>query len=403
MKLIKKEIDKDGGGRITLLPVDKEDLWYIYNVVNEGNTIKSRTVRKVVSDTSGDSSKSAERKVVNLIIRVDRLEYDPMNGSLRVSGKNIGENEFVRIGQHHSIDIQLNSNLSIGKGYWDKIDLELLEESCDPSANADLAVVMMDDSAAEFHLITPHMYILQAKLEMAGKKQARFNEKRIHKFFQQISNNIMQHFTSEKVKAILLGSPTGLNAQYLDYLKSAPLGTIDRSKLLLCKVKSVNRTALQEVFCDSAVLKRIAQTKFAKEIKEVSEFLRRLHIDSNLVTYGYGNVLEACSQGAVETLLISDTLTNAPGERKKITKLIDEAFAFGGSFMKVSPVHTEGQDLMKYTGVAALLRFSSEYLELQAPGTLAKKKDPSINGGSTSEGDIYGGKLLVKGKGACLT
>ena len=48
---------------------------------------------------------------------------------MRISGKNIVENDFVKIGQSHTMDIELNREISISKKYWDLIHLKRIEDS----------------------------------------------------------------------------------------------------------------------------------------------------------------------------------------------------------------------------------------------------------------------------------
>jgi protein pelota len=58
-------------------------------------------------------------------------------------GKNIEENEHVKMGQYHTIDIEVNQPLRIQKERWDAVYLERLKEAADPSAKADVAAVVM--------------------------------------------------------------------------------------------------------------------------------------------------------------------------------------------------------------------------------------------------------------------
>lgn len=47
MKILKRKIIK-GEGFVHLIPTEEEDLWHIYNLVQEGDQVKSLTTRKVV-------------------------------------------------------------------------------------------------------------------------------------------------------------------------------------------------------------------------------------------------------------------------------------------------------------------------------------------------------------------
>jgi protein pelota len=45
MKLIKKDIEKDGHGEITLLPEEPEDMWHTYNLIMVGDRVRASTIR----------------------------------------------------------------------------------------------------------------------------------------------------------------------------------------------------------------------------------------------------------------------------------------------------------------------------------------------------------------------
>ena len=47
MKLVRKAIEKDGSGRVTLRPEVDEDMWHAYNLINEGDQVRSAAVRSV--------------------------------------------------------------------------------------------------------------------------------------------------------------------------------------------------------------------------------------------------------------------------------------------------------------------------------------------------------------------
>ena len=47
MKLLKKEIDREGVGFAHVRPDEVEDFWHLYNLINVGDRVKASTVRYV--------------------------------------------------------------------------------------------------------------------------------------------------------------------------------------------------------------------------------------------------------------------------------------------------------------------------------------------------------------------
>jgi stalled ribosome rescue protein Dom34 len=45
MKLVKKAIEKDQSGFVTLIAEDAEDMWHAYNLISKGDGLKATTIR----------------------------------------------------------------------------------------------------------------------------------------------------------------------------------------------------------------------------------------------------------------------------------------------------------------------------------------------------------------------
>jgi hypothetical protein len=102
MKLIKRNISaKDGSGTIMLCPNTPEDLWHAYNLLQKGDLVRCTTVRKVVKESSTGSTTSSKKRLM-LTIEMKRVDFDPDALQVRLSGKVQSENDFVRMGAHHT-------------------------------------------------------------------------------------------------------------------------------------------------------------------------------------------------------------------------------------------------------------------------------------------------------------
>ena len=97
MRLIKKNIDRGSGGELKLEPEEQEDMWHAYNLVAVGDSLRATTVRKVVQ-TSDTGSSTTMKKRMMLTIEVLGVDYDSAACALRVKGRTIEENDFVKKG-----------------------------------------------------------------------------------------------------------------------------------------------------------------------------------------------------------------------------------------------------------------------------------------------------------------
>lgn len=80
-----------------------------------------------------------------------------------------------------------------------------------------------------------------------------------------------------------------------------------------------------------------------------------------------GHVRAAAELGAVQTLLLTDSLfrTNDVAERRRWVALVDSVKGGGGEVHIFSSAHVSGEQLGQISGAAALLRFPLPELEDQ--------------------------------------
>lgn len=90
-----------------------------------------------------------------------------------MNGKNVKENEFIKLGQYHTLEIELNRPFTVTKEHWDVIYHELLEDISDPMKKADIAALVMQEGLANLCLIKSAMTKTCAKIErnLPKKKQ----------------------------------------------------------------------------------------------------------------------------------------------------------------------------------------------------------------------------------------
>ena len=79
-----------------------------------------------VKDESSTGSSTSNRVRTNLTISIEAIEFDTAACELRVKGKNIQENQYVKMGAYHTIDLQLNQKFTLAKQNWDVISLDRL-------------------------------------------------------------------------------------------------------------------------------------------------------------------------------------------------------------------------------------------------------------------------------------
>ena len=135
---------------VVCIPEEEEDMWHVYNLLQEGDHIRASTMRKVITE-SATGSTGANKVRTTLTVQIESIDYDFDACMLRVKGKNIEENQYVKMGQYHTLDIELNRKFTLSKDEWDSYLLERLDMACDPTKNADLAAIVMNEGS--FHSV----------------------------------------------------------------------------------------------------------------------------------------------------------------------------------------------------------------------------------------------------------
>ncbi|EGE07369.1 translation factor pelota [Trichophyton equinum CBS 127.97] len=408
MRLIKQNIERNGSGSVTLYPEEPEDMWHAYNLIRPNDLLKASAIRRVTT-TSATGTTASSRVHMNLQIRVKSLDFDIQSSQLHVSGQIVVETPYTKIGQHHTLDLELQRNFTLEKevegsslpgdgpgtsaGGWDSVAIEMLKDAVDEGGKrrAEAVAVVMQEGLANICFIGQFQTVLKQKVELTipRKRQGGSDyDKALSKFYQLTLDNLLRliEFNSAtgsslvtpasgsdtSAKPILLASPGFTAAGFQKHVQSVANTTTPSLKPLLQSLIVVHSSSghilsLNEVLQSPAVQTRLSNTKYARETALMDTFYTHLRKDTNKATYGPSEVESAVDQGAVGrgggVLLISNRLFRAPNvrERQRWVSLVDRVRDIeGGEVRVLSSDHESGRRLDGLGGVAAILTFPIE-------------------------------------------
>lgn len=380
MKLLHRDIDKDTSGHVTLLPDEADDLWHAYNLIAEGDVVRASTFRKVQTESATGSSTS-NRVRTTLTIQVETVDFDTHGSVLHLKGRNVAENQYVKMGAYHTLDLEQNRKFTVTKHEWDSVAMERMEMACDATQRADVAAVVMHEGIAHVCLVTSNMTLVKAKIDMCiPRKRKGFaaqHEKGLQKFFDTLMQAILRHINFEIVKCVLVASPGFVKDQFHSYMfqeavkQDIKMLLDNKSKFILVHSSNGFKHSLKEVLADPVVTAKLSDTKAAGEVKALDNFYTLLQTEPSRAFYGIKHVEMGNEGQAVETLLISDNLFRSKNlaERKRYVRLVDSVKENGGEVKIFSSLHISGEQLDQLTGVAALLRFPMPELEDEDSGS----------------------------------
>ncbi|KAI9849396.1 MAG: Translation factor pelota [Thelocarpon superellum] len=385
MRILKKSLDRDGSGSVTLLPEEPEDMWHAYNLIRPRDQLLASALRRVTTESSTGST-SSTRIHTTFLITVQRLDFDSQAAELHISGIIAAENAYTKVGAHHTLDLTLSRPFTLSKAEgWDSVALEALHDATDPTKRAEVVAVVMQEGLANICLITEHQTILRQRVEATIPRKragrAADHDKGLAKFFALVLSTLLRHAdvsnsaSAVSNKPVLLASPGFTAASFLEYTMNHARESNDRALLaqkknfIVVHSSSGHVHALNEVLQSPEVLSRLKDTKYARETRYMEQFLTMLRKDDGRAWYGPREVERAVEKGAVGrgggVLLVSNALfrSHDVGARRRWVRLVDAVKAEGGDARVLSSMHESGQRLEALGGIAALLTFPLEDLD----------------------------------------
>ncbi|XP_057471701.1 protein PELOTA 1 [Actinidia eriantha] len=374
MKIVRRDYVPNGPGSVKMVAEESEDLWLAYNLISEGDSVLAVTVRKVLREAAS-GARDAERVKLKLEIKVEAVDYDKEGSVLRIRGKNILENEYVKIGAFHTLEVELCRPFVLRKEVWDSLALDVLHQASDPTASADLAVVLMQEGLAHILLIGKSVTTTRSRIEASiprkhGPAIAGY-DKALNKFFENVTQAFLKHVDFNVVRCAVIASPGFTKDQFHRHLlleaERRQLRAIieNKSRIILVHTTSGYKHSLREVLDAPSVMDMIKDTKAAQEVRALKDFFTMLSNDPARACYGPKHVEVAHERMAIQTLLITDELFRSSdvATREKYVNFVNSVKHSGGTALVFSSMHVSGEQLAQLTGIAAILRFPLPDLE----------------------------------------
>ncbi len=193
------------------------------------------------------------------------------------------------------------------------------------------------------------------KHRAGGQSAMRFSRLRegaALEFYKRVAELMKKEYLNlENLKGIFLGGPGQTKLELLD--KGQITDQVKRKILALKDVAYTDESGLHELLekCQDD----LAHEGVIEEKNIVQEFLFRLAHDRGKVSYGLEHVKKALDMGAVDKLLLSESLDD-----ETIEELEEMAGKFGTKVIMISVDTREGVQLRDLGKVAGLLRFPIE-------------------------------------------
>lgn len=142
------------------------------DIFSQGDHVRAPAIRRV-QNVSATGSTDSHRVRLNLTLAVTRVEWSPATSAgeasasaadgsntgnaqvstagLSISGRVVSENQHVKMGAFHTLDIEANRTVRIEKEFgWDSIALARVDEACATGRGAEVAAVVCGEGVSCF-------------------------------------------------------------------------------------------------------------------------------------------------------------------------------------------------------------------------------------------------------------
>ena len=205
MKIIEED---QSNGIVKVFPETLDDLWHLSHIIAEGDKVYSKTTRRIQDNGESVRNNAGVKKTFTLGISVEKVSFHIFTGKLRISGTIIsGPEEYIAMGDHHTIEAKLNNRLTIKKEKWSHYAINRVNQAIEASKKLSAMIVVIEDDVADFGLMRQYgiEYYGPVMGNVSGKRIIDKNRKKnIEKFYQNIVDYINKF---ENVHTIILAGP----------------------------------------------------------------------------------------------------------------------------------------------------------------------------------------------------
>ncbi len=344
-------------GKVKVKAETLDDLWHLYHVIEEGDVIYARTLRKQSQRADSLRAEKVEVIPVFLGIRAEKISFHKFANQVRVTGPIVyASRDDVPLGKYHTITIEEGTVVTIQKPLWKEYHIERLKEAVEASKRARVMIVVIDDGEADMALVREYgVEILNSiRHNLGGKRYNTDRESEEKRFFHDVAKTMKEIMNREKVEKAIVAGPGFVKEDFRKFLQD---NYPELAKRVVIEDTSVTgRTGIYEVIKRGTVEKVYHENRVAREVQLVEKVLENIARNNGLAAYGLKEVEQAINYGAVETLLVLDELLKGE-HRRNIEELMDAVRYSRGEVVVVSSEHEGGDKLKALGGLAALLRF----------------------------------------------
>ncbi|RJQ17365.1 hypothetical protein C4573_04910 [Candidatus Woesearchaeota archaeon] len=332
MRILSKDLKK---GYIKLQAQTNEDLWYLSQIIEQGDLVKGEAERKIKLGGSEEKTTVVKKKVF-VEIQAEKIEYDVV---LRVLGTIVECPDDLPKGSHQNITVEPHSVIAITKE-WLSIHLEKLKQAQEQKIN--MLLVLFDREHALFVVLDNTGTKMLA--EVSGNVNKKNYENSGNDFFKELAKEIEAY--QKRFATIIAASPSFWNDYLLKELKN-------KEGIIFASCSEVSESAVREVLKRPELKNALEQSRIASDETLMQRLLGE--VAKNNAFYGVKEAEEKISSGNVTVLMVSEHFLKEAREKKNYKDI--EQLMKTAEKMHAELHILESKQLDGLGGIAGILRW----------------------------------------------
>ena len=335
---------------------DIDDLWHLSHIIDIGDQVSSKTLRKIKLNTSTQESSNIKRVPITLEIKIEKIDFSKQIGKLRLLGVITQEKEDIPKGSHHTLVIEQGTKLTIQKPFWSTYHQSLLEEA-KKSKGDNILILAFDREEAIFALTKKYGFDILSEIKGENQKKRFQDKKQESTFYIELIKILIEYNKRFQTRYIILASPAFFKEDLLEQIKKSDKEI--SNKIVLATCNSVGTNAILEIFKREEIKTVLSKTRIVLEQNLVDQLLREISKDGQ-VTYGITQTIYASTLNAIKILLVTDKLINdyrEKGQFLQIDDIMKKTQDQKGEIHIISSENDQGKKLDSLGGIAAILKY----------------------------------------------
>lgn len=323
-----------------------EDLWHLYNIVEEGDLVTASTTRREEKSADKLRAEKMEKKRMTLGIRIQKIEFSEEDLRLKLLG--VIETGPQDIGQHHTLIFENGDSLTIQKKHWRATQIERVQRAVNDSKKPRIIFVSLDQDEATIAVLR-QFGLKEITTIRSGRSGKQYEEKPSVDGYHGEIHSKLKLLMEPNMPLVLLGPGFEKEALSDDLKKIDPAlyGKIYVYHTGQCGMVGINE--LMKAGMGADVLR---ESSVGAELEAVEQLMTAISKDG-LGTYGPNEVMNAAMSGAVDKLLILDKKVR----EQDLDDMVRAVESQKGEVIIVSSQHDGGKILESLGGIGALLRY----------------------------------------------